>query len=202
MKHRFITIGRQYGSGGHKIGQLIADKLKIPYYDNELIILAAQRGEVDEKHFSKFDEKKNNPYLYEINYKGNDNVKKGESISDTLYQLQTDVILDIAEKQDAVIVGRCADYILKNADFPTISVFIAAPENQRIQRLMALEGLDEKAVSSLIKKKDKIRKAYYESHTGKIWGSPESYDVYYTVTDMTKLNQVADEIIEMYLEGK
>lgn len=198
MKHCIITIGREFGSGGHKVGQILADKLNIAYYDNELITLAAKRGELDEQKLNKFDEKKHHPYFYEINYEGNQNVKKGESVSDTLYQLQKDVILDIAQKQDAVIIGRCADFILKSAGIKTLSVFIAAPLEQKIRRTMTIEGLDEKTVLSLTKKKEKTRKSYYEKYTGKKWGKPESYDLYFDVSCFEDLNRIAEKIIEAY----
>lgn len=198
MEHYMITIGREFGSGGHKVGQILAEKLKIAYYDNELITLAAKRGELSEQKLSKFDEKKHHPYFYEINYDGNQNVIRGESVSDTLYQLQKDVILDIANKQDAVIVGRCADFILKSAGVKTLSVFIAAPMEQKIRRTMAIEGLDEKTVISLTKKKEKTRKSYYEKHTRKKWGEPKSYDLYFDASEFEDLNEIAEKIIEEY----
>ena len=201
MEYRMITIGREFGSGGHKVGQIISQKLNMAYYDNELITLAAKRGDLEEKRLSKFDERKHHPYFYEINYEGNENVTKGESISDTLYQLQKEVILDIASKQNAIIVGRCADFILKNAGIPTLSVFIAAPFEERIQRTMAIQGLDEKTVVSLTKKKEKARRSYYERHTKQKWGSPESYDLYFYTENYKDLNEIADRIVEAYLHG-
>lgn len=202
MEYRMITIGREFGSGGHKVGQIISQKLNMAYYDNELITLAAKRGDLEETRLRKFDERKHHPYFYEINYDGNENVTKGESISDTLYQLQKDVILDIASKQNAIIVGRCADYILKNAGIPTLSVFIAAPFEERIQRTMAIQGLDEKTVVSLTKKKEKARKSYYERHTNQKWGKPESYDLYLYTENYKDLNEIADRIIEAYCQNR
>lgn len=199
MKPYMITIGREFGSGGHKVGQILSQKLNMAYYDNELITLAAQRGDLLEERLSKFDEKKHHPYLYEVNYDGNENVMKGESISDTLYQLQKDVILDIASKESAIIVGRCADFILKSAGIQTLSVFIAAPIEQRIQRTMAIQGLDEKTVVALTKKKEKARRSYYERHTKQKWGSPENYDLYFYTANYKDLNEIADRIIADYV---
>lgn len=199
MEHHMITIGREFGSGGHKVGQILSQKLNMAYYDNELITLAAKRGALEEERLSKFDEKKHHPYFYEINYDGNENVMKGESISDTLYQLQKDVILDIASKQNAIIVGRCADFILKSAGIPTLSIFIAAPVEERIHRTMAIQGLDEKTVIALTKKKEKTRRSYYERHTKQKWGSPENYDMYFYTENYKDLNEIADRIAEAYL---
>jgi len=171
MEQYMITIGREFGSGGHKVGQILSQKLNMAYYDNELITLAAQRGDLLEERLSKFDERKHHPYFYEVNYDGNENVMKGESISDTLYQLQKDVILDIASKQNAIIVGRCADFILKSAGIQTLSVFIAAPVDQRIQRTMAIQGLDEKNRNCTHKKEGKSKtvllRTPYETKVGK-----------------------------------
>lgn len=202
MAHHMITIGREFGSGGHKVGQILSEKLNMAYYDNELITLAAKRGNLLEERLRKFDEKKHHPYFYEVNYDGNEHVTKGESISETLYQLQKDVILDIASRQDAIIVGRCADYILKNAGIPTLSVFIAAPLEQRIERTMSIQGLAEKTVIALTKKKEKARKSYYERHTKQKWGDPENYDLYFYTENYNDLNEIADRIAEAYLKVK
>lgn len=76
MEHYIITIGREFGSGGHKVGQIVADRLRIPYYDNELVLLATQHGGIETAMFNKYDEKKHNDYLYAVNYSGNENVQK------------------------------------------------------------------------------------------------------------------------------
>lgn len=197
MGYDIITIGREFGSGGHKIGQIIAARLELPYYDKELLTLAAQRGGISEDKLSRHDEKKHNPYLYEVNYDGNNQVVKGDSVANTLYQLQKDTIVEIGKTQHAVIVGRCADDILKSAGISTLSVFVAAPFEARVKRTMALEDLDEKTVVALTKKKDKVRRAYYESRTGKKWGKPENYDMYFDTTEHD-LNEIAERIIEAY----
>lgn len=199
MGYRFITIGREFGSGGHKIGQMLSEQLGLAYYDNELLTLAAERGNLNEVKLAGYDEKKHNAYLYEVNYGGNENVKKGESFSNTLFQLQKDVILDISQRQGAIIVGRCADSILKEAGADVISVFICAPFDYRLHRTMELEGLDEKTVISMIRKKDKRRKSYYESRTGKKWGNPDSYDYCFN-TGKQSFQEIANEIIKAYVK--
>lgn len=197
MGSKIITIGREYGSGGHKVGQILAQKLMIPYYDNELIYLAAQKGDIDQQRFAPYDEKKYNPLLFEVNYSGNENVIPGLSMSETLYDLQSKVIKDIADITNAVIVGRCADYVLRNSTAKVISVFIGAPMEKRIERIKALEGFDEKAAAALIKKKDKKRKSYYEYYTNKKWGEPESYEFFFDSSKMD-LNEIANQIEKVY----
>lgn len=198
MKRAFITIGREFGSGGHKIGQLIAARLGITYYDNELLLLAARKGGLEHRRLEKYDEKKENPLLFERNYEGNEHAPKGVSMEETLFNLQHKVILDIAERENAVFIGRCADFILKNHDYPTLSVFISAPLDMRIERTSVLEELSEKEVAAITRKKDKRRKKFYESHTKKTWGTPESYDLFYNVADYGSLNEIADDIISHY----
>lgn len=197
MGNKIIAIGREYGSGGHKVGQILAQKLMIPYYDNELIYLAAQKGGIDQQRFAPYDEKKYNPLLFEVNYSGNENVIPGLSMSETLYDLQSKVIKDIADITNAVIVGRCADYVLRNSKAKVISVFIGAPLENRIERVKALEGFDEKAAATMIKKKDKKRKSYYEYYTNKKWGQPESYELFFDSSKMD-LNEIANQIAKVY----
>ena len=130
-KRVVITIGRKFGSGGHVVGELLATALQIPYYNNELINLAAKRGELDKKDMEKFDEKKSNPFLFEGNFAGNQYAPKGEPMEDVLFKLQSDVIKNIANKSDAVIIGRCADFVLEEKDgylpeINVLSVFITS----------------------------------------------------------------------------
>lgn len=199
----FITIGREFGSGGHKIGQMLADLLGIAYYDNELILLAARKGEMLAEKLERYDEKKTNPFLYEINYGGNENVTKGKSMEETLFELQSAVILELAEQKSAVFVGRCADYVLKKAGYRNVlSVFISAPLDYRIARTKAIEELDEKTVRTMTKKKDARRRKYYELHTGKKWGAPESYDLFFDSSDFGSLYEVAESLYQKLLPVK
>ncbi len=194
MEYSLISIGRQFGSGGHKVGQIIADELGLPYYDKELLTLAAERGSLPEKRLAKFDEKKHNDYFYELNYRGNENAHKGIPTAEALFQLQSEIIRKLAEKGKGVFIGRCADYILEESDFPVVSVFIAAPLENRIQRVMERDGLTKRMAESIIKKKDKMRKHYYESHTGQKWGDPKSYDLYFDSSKVS-LSGIAQQII-------
>ena len=194
---KIITIGREFGSGGHVAGQLIADQLSIPYYDNELITMAIRHGGITHgRPLDKFDEKKFNRFLFESNYYGNDNAPKGEPMEEVLFKLQRDVILDIANNGSAIIIGRCADWILKEEGADVLSIFISAPIEQRIERIMAKYDVEESKAISLIKKNDK-RKAYYKYHTSKEWGNPKTYDYYFNTEDLT-LEQIVDEVVMLY----
>ena len=205
-KRVVITIGRRFGSGGHVVGELLATALQIPYYNNELIKLAAQRGDLDKKMMEKFDEKKSNPFLFEGNYKGNEFAPKGEPMEDVLFKLQSDVITNIAIKSDAVIIGRCADYVLeqdrgKNPEINILSVFIDAPLEQRIERVKSYYDFDDEQAEKIIKKRDKQRKAYYDSHTKRKWAEKETY-LYYFDSGVISINDIAKEVKNIYEKMK
>lgn len=201
-KRVVITIGRRFGSGGHVVGELLATALQIPYYNNELINLAAKRGELDKKDMEKFDEKKSNPFLFEGNFAGNQYAPKGEPMENVLFKLQSDVIKNIANKSDAVIIGRCADFVLEEKDgylpeINVLSVFIDAPMEQRIERVKSYFDFDDDQASKLIKKRDKQRRAYYESHTKRKWASKESYEYFFDSSEMS-INDIAREVKNIY----
>ena len=167
-------------------------------YDNELITMAIRHGGITHgRPLDKFDEKKFNPFLFESNYYGNDNAPKGEPMEEVLFKLQRDVILDIANNGSAIIIGRCADWILKEEGVDVLSIFISAPIEQRIERIMAKYDVEESKAISLIKKNDKRRKAYYKYHTSKEWGNPKTYDYYFNTEDLT-LEQIVDEVVMLY----
>ena len=118
-------------------------------------------------------------------------------MEEVLFKLQRDVILDIANNGSAIIIGRCADWILKEEGADVLSIFISAPIEQRIERIMAKYDVEESKAISLIKKNDKRRKAYYKYHTSKEWGNPKTYDYYFNTEDLT-LEQIVDEVVMLY----
>lgn len=179
MAHKILTIGRKLGSGGRELGERVAESLGIPFFDQNLISMAAERGDLAESYLARFDEKKHNPWMYEMVTGGNKHVPKGESLQEALFKLQGDVIRHISKKTDAVIIGRCADYILRErTDARVLSVFVTAPMEECIRRKMEQKNITEKEAEALIKKVNKDRRKYYEFHTGKDWSAPESYDIY------------------------
>ena len=125
---KIITIGRQFGSGGREIGEKLAQKLNYTFYDKNLIILAAEKGGMSHETLGAADEKAANPWLYAaMSQTGQTNINTNISTNDTLFSLQSQIIKDIAKTENAVIVGRCSDYILRNEDVELLNVFIYAP---------------------------------------------------------------------------
>lgn len=173
-----ITIGRQFGSGGREIGEKLAKELGVPFYDKELIALAGQRSGIDKSLLEDVDENATNSMLYSL-VAGSYTPPNGftafpeESMTDRLFATQCNVVRELAEQGSCVLVGRCCDYILR--DNPKcIRVFIHAPMEARVKRIMRLYDLDETKAAALIKKTDKRRAAYYTYYTGWKWGLAET----------------------------
>ncbi len=179
-KKIIITIGRQYGSGGREIGKLLAEQLGIVYYDKELINLASKESGICGEFFEKADEKTSGSLLkalamgFSMNnaiFQSNDYLS-----NESLFQIQSDVIRKVASKQSCILVGRCADYILRD-DPNCISIFISATLNDRIRRAMEYAHITEKDAEEYLHKADKSRASYYNYYTDKTWGAAESYDL-------------------------
>jgi len=172
-----ITIGRQLGSGGKKIGELLSKELGIPCYDKELIQLASQESGLGRELFEQVDEKTR--FSFFGSYLGFRSGYMGDSsnnylCNEALFKIQSDVIRNLAEKESAIFVGRCADYILR--DQPRlISVFITADQADRISRVAADNGFSEKEALNQIEQIDKKRSGYYNYYTNKTWGAAVSY---------------------------
>lgn len=177
MGHRVICIGRQFGSGGHEIAVRTAERLGIRVYERELLHLACKYGELSAKLMESSDERATNPYLYQGVYEGNYHVIRGLPTSEVLFALQSHEIKRIAEEEDCVFVGRCADFVLRDSDAQLLRVFVSAPEGQRIRRKMELECLSLSKAKRLVTKMDKQRRKYYEGYTGQVWGDPHNYDL-------------------------
>lgn len=167
MKKHVIALGRQFGSGGREIGRKLSESLGLAYYDRELLKLAAERAEVGEELFADKDEKAGNPWLFKAFYQGGPKVKQGQSAEDVLFQMQSEIIRELAEKEDCIIVGRCADLVLTGQDVDCLSLFICAPFEWRVHHRMELENLDEKAARALVEKTDAQREKYYTHYTGR-----------------------------------
>ncbi|WP_191529147.1 AAA family ATPase [uncultured Flavonifractor sp.] len=176
MKTSIIALGRQFGSGGREIGKQLAERLNVRCYDRELITLAAQKAEVREELFAGREEKAPNPWLFTGVYEGGPQVRKGQPAEDILFEMQSQVILELARMGPCIIVGRCADVVLRAAGIPTVSLFICAPFEDRVKRRMEIEGIGQKEAEDAVRKIDKRRKKYYDTYTGRNWGTPENYD--------------------------
>ena len=176
MKIPIIALGRQSGSGGREVGKQLAGKLNLKCYDRELITLAAQKAELREELFAGKEEKAPNPWLFTGIYEGGPQVRKGRPAEDILFEMQSQVILELARMGPCIIVGRCADIVLRAAGIPVVSLFICAPFEDRVRRRMALDGIGQKEAEDAVRKIDRQRKKYYDAYTGRNWGTPENYD--------------------------
>ena len=197
-----ITIGRQFGSGGREIGRILANKLNIPYYDKELLAAAAKSSGVKTDFFEASDERSpnlfasSNLWSFNLGYHIGNFFSAGVSFSDDkLYQAQSEAIKDFAKESSCVIVGRSADYVLR--EFPRlISIFIHADEDACVKRILSRgDCKSETQALEIIEKKNKLRSNYYNFYTDKKWGDAASYDL---CIDSSKLTaeQVADIIVE------
>lgn len=176
MKVPIIALGRQFGSGGREIGKQLAERLNVRCYDRELITLAAQKAELREELFAGREEKAPNPWLFTGVYEGGPQVRKGQPAEDILFEMQSQVILELARMGPCIIVGRCADAVLRAAGISTVSLFICAPLEDRVRRRMEIESIRQKESENEVRKIDKQRKKYYDTYTGRNWGAPENYD--------------------------
>lgn len=173
--NKIITIGRQFGSGGHEAGEKIAQKLGYAFYDKNLITLAAEKGGMNHAVLSEADEKAANPWLYAS--MGQTGFNMNVPANDTLFTLQSQIIRDIAKTENAVIVGRCSDYILKDAPVELLNVYIYAPTASRAERIMKRMDVTEQQALQLIKRHDKQRKCYYDFYTDRKWASHTNYHI-------------------------
>ena len=175
-----ITIARQYGSGGREIGEKVAAALGIKHYDENLITLAAREGNLDETVASKADESAANSLLYTLalgsNFFGSAmNFGYKPPLNDKLFLLQSDVIRRAAEEGSCVIIGRCADYVLREHP-KRLSIFVYGDLPNRKQRVMERhEGITEAQAIDLINKTDRRRSSYYNFYTGNKWGKYDNY---------------------------
>ena len=171
-----ITISRQYGSGGRLIGQKLAERLGIPFYDKELITLAAEESGFAEHLFEKNDRNITNSLLYSLSMYGNTMGLYDMPLNDKLFIAQSKTIQSVAEKGPCVIVGRCADYVLR--DNPNvISIFIHAPLEARVHRAVNVYEVPADKAEDICLKNDKTRANFYNYYSDKKWGMCRTYDL-------------------------
>ena len=176
-----ITIGREFGSGGHEIGMKLAEKLGIKCYDKELLELAAKESGLCEELFASQDEKPTNSFLYSLvmdtySFGGYSNSYVDMPINHKVFLAQFDAIKKLAERESCVIVGRCADYALEDNPY-AVSVFIKASLDERVQRIKRIYELNDSKAADLIQKTDKRRASYYNYYSSKKWGEAKSYNL-------------------------
>ncbi len=181
MDQYVITIARGYGSGGRTIGKLLSEQLGIPYYDRDLLRLASDDSGINQALFAKADEKLKKSLLFKIA----SNVYKGELIppdsddfvsNDNLFNYQAKIIKELANTESCIIIGRCADFILK--DYPNVvRVFVHAPLTDCITTLKEMTGKPERDLEKQIASIDKHRAEYYKYYTGRDWEDAKNYDL-------------------------
>ena len=172
MRNRIITISREFGSGGRTIGKMVAEKLNIPCYDSELIQEIAQESGFTENYVKDTDDSSLSKFMSTAF----SSRTFGLTNEDYLWEIQQKVIIDLAQKESCVIVGRCADYVLREkAD--CLKVFIHASTEFRANRIVSIYGERTETPEQRIKEKDKRRAAYHRFYTDMKWGYAKNYDV-------------------------
>ncbi len=181
MKNNLIiTISREFGSGGREIGEKLAMELGIPYYDKQIIDKAAKETGFCAEFIEKEEQRVTNSLLFNLatnaytigSLMGNYN----QSLSDQVFQAEAKVIKDLAQEGSCVIVGRCADYILKN-QFPCFNVFICADFEKRCERAVNKYGIAKENANDIVKKTDKARIRHNQFYGSQDWGDARNYDL-------------------------
>jgi cytidylate kinase len=171
---RVITISREFGSGGRSIAKEVAEKLGYAYYDKALIDTVAEATGLNRKYIEKNAEYSSGRNIFSYAFIGRG--INGMSVSDYLYQKQRELILYIAEKGNCVIVGRCADYILRDRT-DCLNVFIHADEASKVDRIVNKYGETDKRPEKRLYEKDRARKVNYQYYTDRDWGKAQNYDM-------------------------
>ena len=180
-KNYAIAIGRQFGSGGREVGQRVAQLLDINYFDKQLLLEASKASGINQEMFEAADERtpKFFPSLWPLNLAmaGSTFIGDTPMSDDSIYNAQCQVMKDIVDRKPCVIVGRTADYVLREY-CPVISVFLHAPIDDRVNRIMARGDCDTReAAEKRSDKANKLRAEYYNFYTDKLWGHADSYDL-------------------------
>lgn len=178
MENTYITIGRQFGSGGREIGKKVAQALGIPYYDKELLAVAAKESGLSHQFLESYDEKPTNSFFYSL-VMGQQNLLHGAhgvTVEQLAAKAQREAVLSVAGQGSCVIVGRCADYLLR--DKPgLVRVFVCADWDKRIERVCQRDGVGPKEAEEKMRRMDKTRGAYYTFHTDRKWSDAATYDL-------------------------
>lgn len=195
-----ITIGRQYGSGGRELGQILAQKLGIEFYDEELVTMAAEKNNMHKDILKAVDEKATKSLLYTL-VTGSDlrfmhsPLQYEMPINDKLFITQSEIIKGLAEKGSCVIVGRCADYVLRDSTEHCIHLFVYADKEKRIDRISQKYDLPRDKAKDRINKIEKSRKSYYNYYSNRDWGNVSNYDMCIN-TGILGLEKSADLLCE------
>ncbi len=200
--HLIINIGRQIGSGGREIAQILAERLGCDFYDRRILNIAARESGFDESVFEQIDEKKGllrSLFHLHIPFVGDDNFYTNNMSQESLFKFQSDAIRNAANSHNCVFVGRCADYILR--DYPNaVSVFITADKQQRINRVAQRRECSNEEAERFINESERERARFYNYYTGKIWGHSQSYDL--CISSSALGIEGSCDLIQRYIEMK
>ena len=172
MEKRIITISREFGSGGRFIGEEVAKKLGIAYYDKNIIGQIAEKSGLSPEYIQENAELSPKKGLFAYAFSGRDIT--GKSVEDMVYEAQRNIILELAEKEPCVIIGRNADYILKDRD-DVLNVFIHGDMPEKIKRITGLYNVEEKEAVKMMADTDKRRRTNYNFYTDQNWGKASNY---------------------------
>lgn len=176
MSKKIITVSRQFGSGGREIAKRLSEELDIPYFDNEIIRLAAEKSGYSREMFEQSDQKPTGSLLYSMSLFAANGVGFDLPLSDKVFLVQSEVIKEAADKGSCIIVGRCANYVLRDYENVT-SLYIHAPLSKRIERAVSIYNVEADKAKETVTKNDKRRAAYYNFYTSQKWGQSENYDL-------------------------
>ena len=190
MAHKVITIGREYGSGGRKIAQMVAEALSLVYYDNEIIDMAAAELGFDVEMIRRAAETKSSSFLYTMTTGAFD-----LPLNDKVFAMQSQIIKHLADNDACIIVNGCGDYILEEYD-QVLRVFIHAPLASRKARVLNDYHEDEGDAEKKVHKMDKRRSSYYNYYTTNKWGDLKNYDL--TINSDIGLDEAAKMIVDAY----
>ena len=198
MDKLVISIGRQFGSGGREVGRKVAEMLQIPYYDRELLAIAAKESGLDDNFLAEYDEKPTRSFLYSMVVNpqaGVASMNQGKTVEEMAYAAQRDALYHVADQGPCVIVGRSADYILKRK-YPVLSVFISGEDEFRIRRLMERDQLTEAQAEKKIARVDRARASFYNGYSDARWGEASTYDLCFRRSDRLTTDQIAGMIVD------
>lgn len=199
MYNKVITIGREFGSGGHEIGERLSKALEIPLYDRNLVEMASKVMGVDEFSLEQVDETALRGFLatYQIPDLPNSVTGYGLPLNDSMFLAQSNIIDKLAKTGPCVIIGRCGDYILRENPL-CINIFICASKEDRQKRIMERYQLTEREAADAVRRVDRKRKSYYETYTDKKWGDIQSHQLLVNVS-LLGMDQAAELIKQLYL---
>ncbi len=177
MSKRIVTISRQFGSGGHTVGKMVAEKLGVPCYDSELVTKIAEKSGFDVSFIQENGERtsRGTGLFYDMGLHGGTGFTT-LSLYDQLYIAQHNIIRELAEKEECVIIGRCADYVLEDRD-DCFHVLIYADDEFRAKRVLEQYGESDMKIEKRLKKKDNQRASYYRHYTNREWGDHKNYHI-------------------------